>query len=124
MSQRILIVSGDNAGVSATLRVLISAGYEARSARTFEDASRLLATEAPDLLITDERLGAFNGLHLVVRGHATHPHMSAIVTTPTKDTVLECEARRLDAECVVKPLDPRGWLRPISRTLERPALAS
>jgi DNA-binding NtrC family response regulator len=124
MSQRILIVSGDNASVSETLQVLIAAGYEAHSARTFEDASRMLITHTPDLLITDERLGAFNGLHLVMRGHATHPQMSAIVTTPAKDTTLEFEAWQLHAECVVTPVNPKRWLSAISRTLERPALAS
>jgi DNA-binding NtrC family response regulator len=103
---------------------LIDAGYEALGAGTFEDAKRLLASEPPDLLIADERLGAFNGLHLVVRGHAMHPHMRAIVTTSAKDSILESDAKQLDAECVVKPADPMGWLLPISQTLELAALAS
>src|SRR5712692_4218713 len=84
MRRRILIVSPDVAGVSAALKVLIAAGYEADGAGTFEDATRLLATQPPDLLITDERLGPYNGLHLIIRGHAADPHMNAIVTTPIK----------------------------------------
>jgi DNA-binding NtrC family response regulator len=119
MCRKILVVSPDDNGLSDVLSVLTSAGYEACGAATFEDASRLLANESPDLLIADERLGPFNGLHLVIRGRAAHPHMSAIVTTQSKDSVVESDARRFNAECVVKPADPRDLLVPVSHALEQ-----
>jgi DNA-binding NtrC family response regulator len=118
MRNTILVVSADNAGLAPTLLLLTGAGYEASGATTFEDATRLLATTSPDLLIADERLGAFNGLHLVLRGRAEHPDMRAIVTTSAKDPCVEAEATRMNARCLVKPLDPAEWLLPISRTLQ------
>ena len=118
MRSTILVVSADDSGLAPTLQLLAGAGYEARGATTFEDATRLLATTSPDLLIADERLGAFNGLHLVLRGRAEHPTMRAIVATAVKDPCVEAEASRMNALCVVKPHDPAEWLLPIMRTLE------
>ena len=118
MRSTILVVSADGTGLAPTLRLLAGAGYDASGATTFEDATRLLATTSPDLLIADERLGAFNGLHLVLRGRAGHPDMRAIVTTSVKDPCVEAEATRMNARCFVKPRDPAEWLLPISRTLE------
>jgi DNA-binding NtrC family response regulator len=118
MRSTILVVSADRTGLAPTLQLLAGAGYDASGATTFEDATRLLATTSPDLLIADERLGAFNGLHLVLRGRAGHPDMRAIVTTSVKDPCVEAEATRMNARCFVKPRDPAEWLLPISRTLE------
>ena len=117
MSSTILVVS-PGAGLAPTIQLLTRAGYEATGAATFEDATRLLTTMTPDLLIADERLGSFNGLHLVLRGRAGDPDMRAIVTTSVKDACFEREAVRLNAQCFVKPLDPADWLLPISKALE------
>jgi DNA-binding NtrC family response regulator len=78
----------------APLLLLARTGYEATGVATFEDATRLLATTSPDLLIADERPVAFNGLHLVLRGRANYPEMPAIVKTSVKDTCFEKEAAR------------------------------
>lgn len=118
MSPNILVVSNDAAGLAAMLEVLIRSGYRASGASTFEEAKRSLAFRSPDLVIADERLGAFNGLHLILRGRAHHPDMGAILTSPVKDPGLEAEAKRLNVQCVVKPRDPMELLLPISRTLE------
>jgi DNA-binding NtrC family response regulator len=117
MSSTILVVS-PAAGLTPMLQLLTCSGYEVTGAATFEDATRLLATMTPDLLIADERLGAFNGLHLVLRGRGERPDMRAIVTTSVKDACFEREALRLNAQCFVKPLDPADWLLPISRAFE------
>jgi DNA-binding NtrC family response regulator len=122
MSQ-IFVVSNDGVGLAAMLSVLNGAGYRASGASTFEDAKRLLAQQSPDLVIADERLGAFNGLHVIVRARADHPDVSAIVTTPVKDRGLEADARSLNVECMIKPQNPEDWLAPISRTL-KPAVVA
>jgi len=116
MSQ-ILVVTNDNVGLTAILDVLTGAGYRAAGASTFEDAKRFLAGRSPDLVIADERLGAFNGLHLLMTARADHPDVRTIVTTPLKDRGLEADARSLKVQCMVKPQSPEEWLAPISRTL-------
>ncbi len=115
MSQ-ILVVSNDRGGLADMLSVLNTAGYSASGASTFEEAKRFLADGSPDLVIADERLGAFNGLHIIMRARAEHPHVSAIVTTPVKNRGLEADARDLDIECMVKPQNPAEWLAPLSRS--------
>ena len=116
MSQ-ILVVSNDNVHLAQTLSVLSEAGYHASGASTFEDASRLLVSRAPDVVIADECLGNFNGLHVIMRARATHPDVRAIVTTPVKSRGLEADARSLNVECILKPRDPAEWVASISRML-------
>jgi DNA-binding NtrC family response regulator len=123
MPSTILVVS-PSASLAPTIQLLTSVGYEVTSAATFEDATRLLATTTPDLLIADERLGEFNGLHLILRGRAGHPDLRAIVTTSSEDTCFEREAFRLNTQWCVKPLDPADWLLPISRALRSRTVVS
>src|SRR5688572_33235415 len=87
-----------------TVDLLEAAGYRVRSARSFDEAKTLLATERPDILITDLRLGQYNGLHLVLRTRADHPEMAALVTSHFADPVLEAEAHRQHAQFVLVPV--------------------
>ena len=59
----------------------------------------------PDLLVTDVRLGAYNGVHLVVRAHTDNPSMPALVMDVHHDRVLENEAKKAGAVYVGEPLD-------------------
>src|SRR6266404_5242080 len=102
MSQRVLVVSSDEVALHGTLRILARAGFDATGAATFEEATEAMSSTRPDLLIADERLGAFNGLHLVVRGRAVSPQMRAIVTSNNRDAVLEGDARHLNAQWYMK----------------------
>ena len=71
--QMVLVVDGDTRDRTSTVLLLEAAGYQVRSARNFEDARAMLIAEHPDLLITDLRLGPYNGLHLVLWGRTEHP---------------------------------------------------
>jgi len=114
---RIFVVSNDGDGLSAMLNVFEDAGYRATGASTYEEARQRLASESPDLVIADERLGAFNGLHVLFTARAEHPHASVIVTTPVKNRALEADARSLNVHCLVKPRNPARWLAPVSSLL-------
>jgi DNA-binding response OmpR family regulator len=122
MSQ-ILVVSADGDGLNAMLNVLGNAGYCATGASSFEDARAKLADLSPDLVIADERLGAFNGLHVIVTARAEHPAVNAIVATTVKSPGLEADARSLNAFCMVKPSNPHAWLAPISLMLKMARVA-
>ena len=113
----ILVVSNDGIGLAHTLTTLHEAGYRANGASTFEEAKLFLAGESPDLVIADECLGAFNGLHIIMRARALHPEVSGIVTTRVKSRGLEADARSLNVEWMLKPQTAADWLAPISRTL-------
>ena len=108
MPYRVLLVDADlDSGTECALR---SAGHLVTRAFGFEDAKRQLQFEPPDLLMTDVRLGAYNGLHLVIRAHAEHPEMPAIVVDADHDPVLEREASDVGAAYVARPLEARSLL--------------
>jgi DNA-binding response OmpR family regulator len=100
---RILLVDDDPATRIGLAELLTDAGYETRAVATFEEGLRALRTETPDLLIADVRLGAFNGLQLLVSTPRTVP---AIIITGFADPVLESDARQHGADYVLKPVAP------------------
>lgn len=116
--QRILVVNTDGEERIGLLRALNAAGYRAVGASTFDEAKRWLDGRALDLVIADERLGAYNGLHVIVRARAVRPDVRAIVTSPVANSGLEADARHLNVCCLIKPDDPAKWLAPIARTLK------
>jgi DNA-binding response OmpR family regulator len=91
--QLIAIVHEDAALADEWAVALSSAGYRVVTSTSFKDGKALLeAEEPPALLIVSVRLGAYNGLHLVIRGRLDHPGMAAVLTSETHDPVLEEEA--------------------------------
>jgi DNA-binding response OmpR family regulator len=118
MMSQILVVSTDHAGLTDMLGILNGAGYMAMGASTFQEAARFLSDQSPDLVIADGRLGAFNGLHIILRARAKHADVSGIVTSPVPDRGLEDDARDLNVWCLVKPRHAADWLETVSRTLQ------
>jgi DNA-binding response OmpR family regulator len=117
MSYRILLVDPDSRSSAAIERSLPDAGYLTVSVRTFEDATRQLAADCPDLLVTAVRLGAFNGLHLVLRCRGDFPELPVIVTGEEEDPLLAAEVSRYGARFVPKALEPGRFLRLVSELL-------
>jgi CheY-like chemotaxis protein len=113
----ILVVDENATERSATEDLLRQAGYRVASAGSFEDAMRVLADDPPDLLVTELRLGAFNGLHIVIRSRHLRPEMAAIILTRFPDPVLEAEAHHERASYVVKPLRRTAFLALVARRL-------
>jgi DNA-binding response OmpR family regulator len=112
MAVKVLIVEDDRGSRTGLVQLLERAGYEVISGATFEEGRRLLATENPDLLITDVRLEEFNGLQLII---TRRPPVPAIVVTGYADPVLEQEAKRLGADYLIKPFLPSALLRLVER---------
>lgn len=116
VSYSILVVDEHPQEVARLVQPLQSAGYRVTGATTFEAAMQTLTERPPHLLIAAERLGLFNGLHLVVRCRVDYPEMAAIVTAGCKDPVLEAEATIYGASCVVAPRNSSELLALVSRT--------
>jgi DNA-binding NtrC family response regulator len=70
------------------------------------------------LLITDLRLAAYNGLHLVLHSRAVNPAATAIVVAAVADDSSEGEARRLGAHYMARPVHPERLLALVGRVLE------
>jgi DNA-binding NtrC family response regulator len=100
----VLVVDADGPARGQMAEWLRGAGYATLEAAAFDQARRLLAAGPPDVLVVGLRLGAFNGLHLVITARAVHPALRAVLTTSAEDAALEREARQADAAYVVKPI--------------------
>jgi len=114
MPSKVLIVDDDKTTREGLAEFLEEAGYEAVAAGTFEEATRILRTAPPDLLIADVRLGPFNGLQLVISSPQPIP---AIIITGFADPVLEADARRRGADYVLKPVSPARLLDLVAQKL-------
>jgi len=107
----ILIVDDDLSLLDALESALKQAGQrEVVALGAFADARRALHTDHFDVLITDVRLGAFNGLQLAVLARDQNPEIQLIVFSGFDDPVLRQEAERLGAVYLVKPVTSRQLL--------------
>jgi len=113
---QILVVTmrADNSPVMGLLK---NSGHQILFAPGFESAVRKLDQLAPDLLISDVRLGVFNGLHLVIRSQSTRPKMRAILLDRVHDPVVAQDAARHGAIYMGGPLNTAALSEQITRVL-------
>ena len=97
---------------------LRDAGYRAMGVGTFEAARHLLQTQPCDVLITDLRLAAYNGLHLVLLSQAVNPAALAVVLAEASDASSGGEAQRLGARYVSKASAPESLVELVGTMLE------
>jgi DNA-binding response OmpR family regulator len=114
VASKVLIVDDDDATREALKQVLTHAGYQTTAAGSFQDGVQALMADAPDLLITDVRLGEYNGLQLVA---TAGPPIPAIVLTGFADPVLQKDATTLGADYLVKPIAPPDLLKLVEKKL-------
>jgi DNA-binding response OmpR family regulator len=98
--------------------MLSELGFHVVVSDSFQDA-RAQLTVPPALLVTELRLGEYNGLHLVLRGKSTHPDLAAIVTSRIDDPVLYTEAEQLGAIYVLKNAGSQEFRAAVLRTIFR-----
>jgi DNA-binding response OmpR family regulator len=101
------IIAVTASGSDSLVTTLRKAGHDVALATGYHEALLLLATESPDLLLSDLQLGAHNGLHLAIRHRNTHPKMRSIVLGERHDPVLAAEANACGAIYAVVPKDDR-----------------
>ena len=117
MALRILIVDDEPDVIGFLSDTLRAEGYDTAGAVSFEEARRLLTTmPPPDVLITDVRLGHFNGLQLVVIRPAT---TAAIVVSGFWDRTLQEEARRNGAVYLLKPVPADQLIEAVRQAVEQ-----
>ena len=114
----VLVVEGTTNGLASLVEPLRTAGYRAVGTASFEAARHLLRTQWYDLLITDLRLAAYNGLHLVFHSRVVNPAATAIIVAAIPDDSSEVEARRLGAHYVARPVNPESLLAFVETVLE------
>ena len=93
----ILVVDSDARQLAWTLDLLQSAEYSATGAATFKAARALLGSRRYDLLITNLRLQAYNGMHLVFDSYTLRPFLPVIIIDCVPDAGNESQAYRAGA---------------------------
>jgi DNA-binding response OmpR family regulator len=100
----VLLVAPDPLVAAHTLSQLTDAGLRVTVVETFAAAREQLQSR-PDLLISEVRLGEYNGLHLALRARSSG--IPAIVLGQ-EDTVTAREAEKLGAVYIAADADRRG----------------
>jgi two-component system, response regulator YesN len=108
-ARKILLIEDEADLLAAMDRSFREAGLNVFAFGTFEEGREALRKQSFDVLLTDVRLGAFNGLQLAVVARDLHPNIRIIIYSGFDDPVLRAEAERLDATYLVKPV-PFGAL--------------
>jgi two-component system, NtrC family, nitrogen regulation response regulator GlnG len=112
-----VVIVDDDLGTLSTLQNgFIDAGHDVVTFGGFEKAKRYLAANIPDVLVTDVRLGAFNGLQLVLLAKIGHPEMAAFVLSRDEDCVLRKDAASVGACFHVKPIETAQLLTELKKT--------
>ena len=115
MPHRILVVDDEDGMRGFLFTILAQAGYDVVAADSVQAARAVLDEEVqPDLLITDVRLGDFNGLQLLAMRPLSIP---AIVVTGFPDPMLEAQARQFGATFLIKPFVPAALLTIVEELL-------
>jgi DNA-binding response OmpR family regulator len=101
---KVLVVDDDTVLLEAVRRGFEQAGADVTACEGFEEGRRALRSRQFDALITDVRLGAFNGLQLAVIARTHRPDIRVVVFSGYDDPVLRSEAEHAGARYVTKPV--------------------
>lgn len=96
MSPLVLIVDSHANFAAKLAKIAESIGWNTAIRSTFEEARRDIAAWAPRMLVTNVKLGGFNGIHLVYLAKASNPGVVGVTFT-TGDVGLGHEAQRAGA---------------------------
>jgi DNA-binding NtrC family response regulator len=117
----VLIVDDDVTVLSVLSRYLAHSGFHVASISVFQDAREHICNARPDIVITDIRLGAFNGLQLAMLARDVRPDAQVVVFSGFDDPVLKEEARRIGAAFLVKPVSGQELVDELTRAGSPPA---
>ena len=101
-----VLVDDDRPLLNVLTALLQDAGCIVTAFDRFQDAKRFLKSEAAsDILVTDVRLGAYNGLQLAVICNLGRPALTKVVMSGYDDPVLRKDAESVGARYLLKPLN-------------------
>lgn len=114
--KHVLVVDDDTDILRIINRWLTDAGCIVSVCDRFETARQHLAASPPDILLTDIRLGAFNGLQLVILAKERRPDTQAIVMSAYDDPAIRKEAAQCGARYLLKPFTSDNVLQSLAGT--------
>jgi DNA-binding NtrC family response regulator len=112
--KRVLVVDDDQSLLRMLEHMLTAGGYAVELCSSFEAAKHRLTHSPPDVLLTDVRLGAFNGLQLVMLAKELSPTTTVIVMSAYDDVTLRKEASQCGALYLQKPFTGEAFFNSLS----------
>jgi len=109
----VVIVDDDERLLDSLKQRFSDAGHDVMAFAGFEPAKCYLAATRPDVLVTDVRLGAFNGLQLVLLAKHGRPELTACVLSGFDDRALRNDAVSIGASFHMKPIESQRLLSEI-----------
>jgi len=103
-TRRVLMVDDEPSLLDGFRIAFTRAGRPVETSDSLEDARKKLLEAKFDILITDVRLGPFNGLQLAIIARDRDPEIGIIVFSGYDDPVLQAEAAQIGARYLVKPV--------------------
>jgi len=104
MGLSVMVVNPDPENQAKQLTELQRAGCSVVTAMSFREARDVLTGYSPDVLVTNLRLGEYNGIHLaILMRQKRNPVPTIVIGEP--DSLLEAEAERAAAEFMPAPVD-------------------
>jgi DNA-binding response OmpR family regulator len=103
--KRILILEDDPPVAVFFASALRAAKHDVIVCNSFEDARTELRRAAPDALLTDVRVGQYNGLQLGILFRSLVPGGTILIVSGHDDGAMRQEAANIGAEFLVKPID-------------------
>jgi DNA-binding response OmpR family regulator len=119
MAARVLVVDDQEDVLATLMRFLTLGGYDPVGLTDFEHARRYIDEFRPDILVTDVRLGAFNGLQLALQMRDRRPSAGIVVLSAWDDSLLREEATSMGAAYHMKPLNKRQLLTAVAEAQAR-----
>jgi len=113
-ARTLMVVDDDRQVLRYLTGTLREEGYNTVACERYQDAKGMLASVRPDLLITDIRLGAYNGLQLALYARNRYAGIPVIVLTGYEDPTLREEASKSGATFLVKPVRREMLLKTIA----------
>ena len=104
MAGKILILEDDRNSALAYEKVLSHQGNTVTICETFTQARKQLLEDTPDAVLTDVRVGEYNGLQLAMLFRRQSPNGRIVVVTGYDDTAIRREVGALGGEFLLKPV--------------------
>ena len=113
----VLVVDDDVETTGIVEYWLADAGYDVVTCSRFDAARDYLDSHPVDALVTDIRLGEFNGLQLALRASEPGRRIAVVVMSAYDDVVTRRDAETVGGRFILKPFDREDLLAQLSEAL-------
>jgi DNA-binding NtrC family response regulator len=119
---KVLVADDERSICEAFSDILRAEGHLPLVASSGEEALRMVAADAPDVVFLDVQMPGMNGLQVLEKIHASHPRLPVIVMTAYGTLQTAIDSLRLQAfDYLGKPVELAQIRRLLARALYKPA---